>query len=139
METEIVEASVETFKKEMEAKDARLKESETKYLKRLCQEAKDAGVSYSEAELLEIGEKGIMKLVEQAKSFKKAVKEEAPKVEVKKTKGVTMSEIKEHTPIYAIGPIKVNGHEMWREWNYDWFKESYIRTLCGKTLPEDFI
>jgi methionine synthase II (cobalamin-independent) len=137
-ETEIVEASVDNFKKEISEKDARLKEAETKFLKRLVQEAKDAGVTYTEQDLLEIGEKGILKLIEQAKSFKKSLKEDSPKVEVKETKGQTMTETKEYCPRYAVGPIKTQGHEMWREWNYASFKQSYVEMLCGKPQPEDF-
>lgn len=138
MDTEIKEVSPEMFQKELSTRELKIKEAETKYLKRLVSEAKEAGVNIQESELLEIGEKGILKLIEQAKSFKKEAKEEV-KVEVKETRGQTqVEEASDFCPEYAKGPIKVQGNEMFREWNYAWFKESYIRLLTGKAKAEDF-
>lgn len=139
--TKVVEASTEEFKKELSDREAKIQEAETKYLSRLVLEAKEAGVDVEEKELLEIGEKGIVSLIAQAKSFKKVEKVEE-KVEkpvlVKETKSEVSSEVKEFVPSYAIGPIKVNEHEMYREWDYTWFKKAYVRLQTGNTKAEDF-
>lgn len=139
--TKVVEASTEEFKKELSDREAKIQEAETKYLSRLVLEAKEAGVDVEEKELLEIGEKGITSLIAQAKDFKtesKKVEEKVEKPILKETKSEVNSEVEEFCPTYAIGPIKVQGNEMYREWNYNWFRESYVRLMTGNTRAEDF-
>ncbi len=54
----ITEASVKEFEKQLSEKENALKLAEEKYLKRLVQEAREAGVEFKEEkELIEIGEK----------------------------------------------------------------------------------
>ena len=141
--TKVIEASEETFKKELSDREAKITEAETKYLSRLVLEAKEAGVKVEEKELLEIGEKGITSLIAQAKNFKQESKKVDEKVEikdpakVKETKSEVTDEVHDFCPEYAEGPIKVQGNEMFREWRYDWFRESYARIITGTTKAED--
>ena len=135
---EITEASVKEFDAQLNEKANALKIAEEKYLKRLVIEAKDAGVDFAEDnELIEIGEKGIMKLIEQAKKMKesKKVTEEAT---IKETRGEVATEVKEYAPIWRSGAIKVQGNEMWSEWKEGYFQTAFLRAACGKPLVEDY-
>jgi uncharacterized protein (DUF342 family) len=137
-EVQITEASVREFETQLKLQEVKLKEAETKYLKRLVQEAKDAGVDSKEEELLSIGEKGIVMLTEQAKAMKSKLAEVSQKVEVKEMKGIVTTESSDYEPIFALGPIKVVGNEMYREWKPNYFRELYTRMVTGKTMLEDF-
>ena len=134
----ITEASIKEFEEKLQSQEAAVKQAEQKFLLRLVAEAKDSGVDFKdEKELLESGEKGIMKLIEQAKKLKVSTKVEE-KAEIKETRGEIATEVQEHVPAWRQGNIKVQGNEMWSDWKEGYFRKAFLRAVCGKPDVEDY-
>lgn len=125
-ETTVMEADVKNFEKMLQEKEEKLKESEKRYLTRLAKEAMDAGVSMKEDELLSIGEKGIIALIEQVKRIKPAEKSEKKTEEKAQGKGIVTETQELYEPDWAKGPIKCmikeGRMEIWQDWDYDYFR-----------------
>lgn len=122
-ETIVVEADAKNFEKILQEKENALRESEKRYLTRLTKEAREAGLDMKEDELLAIGEKGILALIEQAKKAKPAEKAAVASTERAQGKGIVTDQTAEmYEPDWAKGPIICNRNEMYREWNYDYFR-----------------
>lgn len=126
MVEQVVEANTEEFQKLLTEKETKIAEAEKKYLSRLAKEAKDAGVDMKEDDLLSIGEKGIIALIEQAKKIKPV--EKADKKEEKaQSKGIVIDQpVELYEPEWTKGPImaiqKEGKLEIWQNWDYDYFR-----------------
>lgn len=130
--TDVIEATEENFKKMLAEKDAELKKMQEARKQDLVDRAKALGI---EKDLAKVNEDGIKMMIEMAEEEAKAeeVKKDETaadpatetKTEEKLSKGMILQDVSEdYCPEWAKGDIKVQGKDMWREWDYDFFGEA---------------